>query len=251
MNKLVLLIIGLLFIVAGYASYGQDGTFVYSRDTIEINSTGENTAAAHTLEVEIRSADDFYRQDGWFNLAAMQSGEGLLLLFETASTEIIPGLNNFSAIDLLMIDTQGTITRIVPSLVLADMAEPIAPTIPAKAFLLLNGGAAEALNIQPGDSVVYKWFKKPHPVMDIQPPAPELIPQLQPEAVDEKDTGASGENIETKPSRLPTPEQPIAPPARPRKEKQDSSEIPRFDLQELFSAPAPAPQRRRPAAQPQ
>jgi uncharacterized membrane protein (UPF0127 family) len=128
------------------------------------------------LDIEVRDAINFYRQDGWINLTSRPEGSGVLLAFQQLSQDPIVPAQNYAPLDILMIDAQGIITEIAPSLVLANLEYDIYPGKPVKAFLLLAGGSCAKFSIKPGDEVQYSLFKKPPPVITEGAPAPAPPP---------------------------------------------------------------------------
>ncbi len=127
------------------------------------------------VEIQVRDAIHFYRQDGWFNMSQLPDGQGILLVFSDLVQDPIVTTSNYAPLDILMINTEGTITEIVPSLILANLQEDIYPQKPVLAFLLLAGGSCEKMGIRPGDEVKYSLFRKPPPVIT------ETTPQAPPE----------------------------------------------------------------------
>jgi uncharacterized membrane protein (UPF0127 family) len=131
------------------------------------------------LDAEVKDALNFYRQDGWINLRAMREDHAVLLVFEQLSQDPILPASNYAPIDILMVDEQGKITEIAPSLILASLEQEIYPQKPVKAFILLAGGSTGRLAIKPGDEVIYSIFKKPPPIVsesspDATAPTPEI-----------------------------------------------------------------------------
>lgn len=133
------------------------------------------------LDVEVRDAATFYNQKGWYNLSAPADNSGVLLAFADPAMAPITPSSQYAPLDILMIDKQGKIKQIAPKLVLSDLSEEIYPKDPVQAFLLLRGGACAKLFISPGDTVEYKLFKKPPPVLSTSDnaatPAPAPAPQ--------------------------------------------------------------------------
>lgn len=232
MNRLLPTLFALLAISSARA---EDMPLVYSLGKISIQratqADGQPTLPLQ-LSVQIRDAESFYRQNGWFNVGGMKDGNGVLLLFAEPAQTPIEQMAHYAPMDILMVDEMGDILSIAPSLVLAELQGPIYPPQKVKAFLLLAGGSSERLHIQPNDTVTYPAFKKPPPVID--------KPQEKPVAAP----------AEEKEKRLETPEQPVPgtptpPPAAKKQEEKTPS-----GLEELF-APKPALlPRRKPVEQP-
>ncbi|MGE0753547.1 MAG: DUF192 domain-containing protein [Alphaproteobacteria bacterium] len=187
------------------------------------------------MPVEVRDAQSFYKQDGWFNLTNIKDGQGLLLLFDNSEQAPISQTSQYAPVDILMINARGNITSIIPSLVLAQLEQTYYPEEPVKAFLMLSGGTCERLFIRPGDDVVHSAFKKPVPVLDTNNPvAPSSL--------------TPGDD-----SRLETPVQELPQDAVKSGDSTAPEEEP-FSLEkfrDFFNAEPQEPIRRRPAAQPE
>lgn len=147
--------------------------FFYSRDSLTLMrnrvplvppslpwlaSTPDNPAV--TLDVEIRDATTIYNQEGWYNFSAPSEKGGVLLAFSEPGTAPIVRATEYAPLDILLIDSEGRITQILPSLKLSELNEAIVPEHPVLAFLFLKGGQAQRLSINPGDVVEYRLFKK-------------------------------------------------------------------------------------------
>ncbi|MDE3015877.1 MAG: DUF192 domain-containing protein [Pseudomonadota bacterium] len=122
--------------------------------------------------VEVRDATTLYNQKGWFNLSSPSDNGGVLMLFAAPGIAPIVPAAQYAPLDILMIDSEGTITQIVPNVTLSELQQEITPASPVMAFLFLKGGACKKFSIEPGDSVDYPRFKKPPAVLSIVPPVP-------------------------------------------------------------------------------
>ncbi|MFO0389012.1 MAG: DUF192 domain-containing protein [Alphaproteobacteria bacterium] len=154
----------------------------------EIDQTQDAGTQLHVpmqliLDVEVKDALNFYRQDGWINLSAMREGHAVLLAFEQLSQDPILPASNYAPMDILMVDEQGKITEIAPSLTLASLEQEIYPQKPVKAFVLMASGSTEKMGIKPGDEVVYSIFKKPPPVISESTPATVPTPEIPSRAI--------------------------------------------------------------------
>jgi uncharacterized membrane protein (UPF0127 family) len=186
--RILFIILALFFPMAVQAT--ELGTPVtYLRGTLALRSQNAPTAdgllpwqtppdTSAKFDVEIRDGMSLYNQDGWYNLSSYGDHSGLLLLFENEGTQPITRSAQYAAIDILLIDKEGTIAQILPSIVLSQLSADLYPKQPVLAFLLVKGGTAQALNIQPGDIVDYKAFKRPQTVLSTPkyPPAPAPNP---------------------------------------------------------------------------
>lgn len=113
------------------------------------------------FNVEVREGNSLYKQSGWFNLGKHQDDSGIMLAFsEPVIKPIIPSAQ-YAPTDILFIDKQGTITQMIPNIMLSDLEEDIYPEKPILAFLFLKGGICKKLSINVGDEVKYSIFKKP------------------------------------------------------------------------------------------
>jgi uncharacterized protein len=179
-------------IISGFAMADEAVPLLYSRDRITIvpQSTpaiqlapapGETLTQTpppvpHVFDVEVRDALVLYRQEGWFNLSSPSETEGTLLAFSAPTIAPIQHAEQYSPLDILLIDPQGKIIQIIPSIRLSELNKEIYPEKGVLAFLFLQGGICEKLAIRPGDEVEHALFKKPPTVLNVAPPAPPLAP---------------------------------------------------------------------------
>lgn len=117
------------------------------------------------LDTEIRDGATFYNQQGWFNLSGLSENHGVLLAFAAPVIAPVSPSDQYTPLDVLMIDKEGKILQIIPKLVLSELDRDIYPANPILALLFLKGGACERLSIKPGDYIEYKLFKKPPAVI--------------------------------------------------------------------------------------
>ena len=152
--------------------YAAPPTIFYSKDTIKIHRKNPPKPASEAmpwqvpdeainLNVELRDSSILYQQNGWFNFSDYSEKSGVLILFSDPSTPPIQHLEQYAPVDILLIDKQGKITQIAPSINLSALEEDITPTSPILAFLFMKGGASKELSIGVGDEVEYSAFKKP------------------------------------------------------------------------------------------
>lgn len=169
------------------------------------------------LDAEVKDALNFYRQDGWINLSAMREGHAVLLAFEQLSQDPILPASNYAPMDILMVDEQGKITEIAPSLILASLEKEIYPQKPVKAFVLMASGSTEKMGIKPGDEVVYSIFKKPPPVISESSPATKSVttPEIPARAVTKIPDDKTPQKPDLKTRRTPDM-QPAKQPSKPQ-----------------------------------
>lgn len=132
------------------------------------------------LNVEVRDAANFYNQKGWFSLSAPADQSGVMLAFTEPTLAPITPSTQYAPLDILMIDRHGKIVQIAPNLVLSELSEDIYPKDPVQAFLLMAGGACAKYSINPGDTVEYKLFKKPPPMLIVPDAAATPVPAEPP-----------------------------------------------------------------------
>ena len=77
-----------------------------------------------------------------------------------------PSYANKQAVDVLMVDEQGTITRIYPSITLNTINDDLHGKGATKAFLLLLAGSVDQHAIRPGDKVEHPTFAPPPRVLE-------------------------------------------------------------------------------------
>lgn len=82
----------------------------------------------------------------------------MTILFDPPRYDHIQRQNVYQPIDILSISPQGRIVQIASEIVLADLNAPIETSSRVKARLVLQGGAAKQLEIQPGDRVEHPAF---------------------------------------------------------------------------------------------
>lgn len=119
------------------------------------------------FDVEIRDASILYHNDGWYNLSGPSEKSGVMLMFSAPTIAPLMASAQYAPLDILMVDSEGTINQILPNLMLSQLTEEIMPERPVKAFLFLQGGICKAMGIQPGDRVLYKKFRQPPTVLSI------------------------------------------------------------------------------------
>ena len=152
----------LALILLPVAAMAVEAPLLYSRTTLLLHLQHPADKAKPTLAIdtEVREASSAAHTPGWFNFVSLGAFKAAMAVYAAPLTVTIHTTQDYAPLDVLMVDSYGTITQIMPKLVLAEMQEPIASAAPVLAVLYLRGGDSAALGIQPGDSVEYKLFKK-------------------------------------------------------------------------------------------
>lgn len=149
-------------------------------------ATVESPALA--FDVEVRDGATLYNQKGWYNLSSPEDNGGVLLAFGEPSMAPVIHSTQYAPLDVLMIDSEGKIIQIIPSLKLSELTKEIVPQHPVQAFMFLKGGIAQRMSINPGDMVEYALFKKSPVVIGTNERRKEKLslPDL-PEALEDQD----------------------------------------------------------------
>jgi len=167
--KLRLLTLALLML-APYAAGADSGLgFLYSRSDIAITRNKpsklpwqKDIQPTVKFDVEIRDATGAYNrgQTGWYNLSSLEEHNGIMMVFKEPVSLPITRSMEYAPLDVLLIDREGKIIEILPSLKLSTLDHDIVPDKPVLAFLFLQGGISEKLSINPGDQIDSDVFKK-------------------------------------------------------------------------------------------
>ncbi len=162
----------LMLVCTATPAFADAHPLFYTRETLTIQRKPESLPwqqakpqpappeSGVTFDVEVRDAQSYYNQEGWFNLSGPTDDSGVLLVFKQAAQSPIIASKQYAPLDILFLDTQGRITQVVPNILLSNLAQQIVPNNPVLAFLFLKGGICQTLNIKPGDVVDYKIFNK-------------------------------------------------------------------------------------------
>jgi uncharacterized membrane protein (UPF0127 family) len=147
-----------LFVLAACAAPDKAGAEPGAISPLEDLQVVTRTGA-HSFKVEIAD-DEAERTQGLMNRPSMGQDHGMLFQFPDERDRSFWMHNTYIPLDIIYIDGAGKIVSI------AANATPFSETpIPsmgaAKAVLELNGGRAEALGIQPGDTVRHPFFHNP------------------------------------------------------------------------------------------
>ena len=178
-------LIGLAWLLATPAQ-AQVTPLIFEREDIRIESpphpiTAEDTknaaastnpkspgaASPHaplTYNVEVRP-EDALRLEYIHTLNELPDAGGVMIVFTAPSVIGLPALKVPTAVDALFVLDNGTITQILPNVVLADLTQEVVAQAPIKAFLFLKAGTVTAQHIHPQDVVVGKKFTPAPPLL--------------------------------------------------------------------------------------
>ena len=117
------------------------------------------TAGGKKIEYEVEIADTTEaRRIGLMYRKQMQTNRGMLLDFGRPEKAAIWMKNTYLPLDIIYIDANGVITKIVPDAVpLSTVTMPSETKI--RAVLELNAGQAAYQDIEVGDHVLHRAFK--------------------------------------------------------------------------------------------
>lgn len=123
------------------------------------------------IPVEIRPATALSRQEGWVSMGSLPARQGMVFLYDTPQQAYVGKMDYYQPLDVIWVGAQGEITSIAPNLVLANNASPIVDSKPCKLLLMMAGGSAQQLGINPGDKLIdSEYFVVPPTVL--KPAAP-------------------------------------------------------------------------------
>ena len=187
-----------LLLIAPPVAWGENG-FLYSRGDIAIIRHKlppklpwqGDVQATVKFDVEMRDATGNYKpnarneQAGWYNLNGLEEHKGVMMFFKEPVLLPITRLMEYAPLDIVFVDSSGTITQILSSVKLSTLDHDIVPQKPVLAFLFLQGGVAEKLSINPGDEVENNVFKKSELIIDRDKarPAADIITTKPPPLV--------------------------------------------------------------------
>jgi len=145
MSKYAAVFAVLLFLASSAASEAQEKPFPMTTVVIDTDH------GPHAFRVEV-AADDASQQRGLMFRKAMAPDAGMLFDFHRPQMEYFWMKNTVLRLDMIFIRANGTISSIAPN------AEPFSTTTipslePVRAVLELNGGRADALGIEPDQTV--------------------------------------------------------------------------------------------------
>lgn len=164
--------IACVVLIIASSAVAQVTPLIFERETIKIVSPtpkegAENPPPVHPVlayDVEIRP-EDALRLEYIHTLNNMTDATGVMIAFAAPSVVALPALQVPTAVDALFVLDNGTITQILPNVVLADLTQEVAAPVPVKAFLFLKAGQVAARGIRPHDIITGKRFTPPPPVL--------------------------------------------------------------------------------------
>ncbi|MBN66979.1 MAG: hypothetical protein CMM94_05370 [Rickettsiales bacterium] len=152
---------------------------IFQKDSLTITSypraekseeqEGENAApptpTEHVFSVEVRP-ENAMRLEWIHTLNTLDNNRGVMIAFETPMQIPLMPLEVYKPVDVLFIDNDGKILQIAPSVVLGELQQDIYAKKPIRAFLYLQGGISESLNIKPRDEVDHPLFNSAPVVLE-------------------------------------------------------------------------------------
>lgn len=172
-NKFCSFIAVILFAATAQA---QVTPLIFERENIRIESPPARNpsdykevpvALSHvplSFDTEIRP-EDALRLEYIHTLNNLTDTSAVMIAFTAPSVVPLPAMQVPTAVDALFVTSDGTITQILPNVVLADLTQEIVAKAPVKAFLFLKAGTVAAKAIQPGDTVIGKRFAAKPPIL--------------------------------------------------------------------------------------
>ncbi len=128
---------------------------------------GDTTAPPRvpiTYNTEVR-AEDAMKLEYIHTLNTLTDSTGVVIAFSAPSLAALPRMQVFTAVDALYVAEDGTIMKIYPDVVLAELAQDIYSSEPIKAFVFLKSGQVDARGILPKDIISGPMFYASPPVM--------------------------------------------------------------------------------------
>ena len=133
----------------------QSGLVTFERDELVIETAA---GARHSFEVEL-ALEPAQQAQGLMYRREMAETAGMLFVVRPARVLSMWMKNTFSPLDMLFIDGEGRITKVVERTVPMSLAS-ISSDRPVNGVLELNAGTAARLTIGPGDRVLHPAFGK-------------------------------------------------------------------------------------------
>ena len=117
-----------------------------------------------TYNTEVR-AEDAMKLEYIHTLNTLTDTTGVVISFNAPSIAALPRMQVFTPIDALYVAEDGTITKIYPDVVLAELTQDIYSAEPIKGFVFLKAGEVSARGILPKDIISGPMFYPAPPVM--------------------------------------------------------------------------------------
>ena len=145
----------LLVSLAAPAVQAQSGLVTFERDELTIETAaGER----HSFDVEM-ALEPAQQAQGLMYRREMAERAGMLFVVRPARVLSMWMKNTFIPLDMLFIDADGRITKVVERTVPMSLTS-ISSDRPVNGVLELNAGTASRLTIGPGDRVLHPAFGK-------------------------------------------------------------------------------------------
>ncbi len=149
----------------------QVSSLIFERADIRIEAPlikAEEQAAGPSrapvaLSIEMRPEESL-RLEYIHTLNTLTPDGGVMIVLNSPAVLALPAMKVYTPVDAMFIAADGTITQILPNVVLGDMTQDVRARRPVQALLFLKAGTAAARSIHPRDVVIGKMFT-PTPAM--------------------------------------------------------------------------------------
>lgn len=138
-----------------FSAFAENSAVIFNREPIIIHTEKGNKS----YNVEIATSNE-QLEHGLMNRESLAENEGMLFLFDHEQIINMWMKNTLIPLDMLFIDNTGKIVHIAHNAVPNSLTVINAGDKPVLSVLELKGGAARAHNINIGNNVDYKAFKK-------------------------------------------------------------------------------------------
>lgn len=153
--------------VCSATSSQRKAPVVYSKTVVTIadapenaNPTAEVSKEPVTLNAQIRPASTF-GDPGLLLNQPLASGEAYLIPLDTRRSYALQFARVYTPVDVLAIDEEGTVRKIIPQLTMYEMKRPIPLPSQTAAVMYLAGGETELREIAPKQRVTHPLFTPP------------------------------------------------------------------------------------------
>ena len=167
------------------SAYAVETPLVYARSSLKILPLAPEVKEGETpppapepiiIDVEIRP-NGVFEQPGMYFTRTLREDEVYLQPFAPGAYPSIAAANVYTPLDVVVINNEGKVVKLFPSLVLHDLAQPIMLQQDHRAILFMAEGNAKNLALQPGAQVS-------HPLFAPQPKPLEEAPKAEPQVED-------------------------------------------------------------------